>query len=78
MMLKENNILCFGEIVLGYLDRDDLLPLTRMKNSAPISLIKPQFRMIINITTYYNFMYRNGDRAFIDDLTQWDTKNFED
>ena len=41
MMNKENDIPCFGEITLGYLDRDDLLSLTYMTNSAPIPLTKP-------------------------------------
>ena len=95
MMFKENDILCFGDLV-GYnredvdrngvsslttippLDRDDLLYLTRMKNSTRISLTKPQIRMILDIINYYEFMYWNGDRALADNPTQWDTKNFED
>ena len=68
MMYKENNIPCFGEITLGYLDRDDLLLLTHMTNSAPILLTKPQVRMVLNIIDYYIFMYCNGDKALLNSM----------
>jgi len=57
-MFKKNNNLCSKEIALGYLDRDDLLSLPRMKNSASISLTKSQVRMILDIIDYYNLCIR--------------------
>ena len=76
MMFMKNNI-CFEKLV-EYCDRDDLLSLTYMKNSAPISLTRPHIRMIFNIIGYFNFMLWNGDRAFVDNPTQWNMKDFED
>ena len=73
-MFQENDI-CFEELVV-YCDRDNLLSVTRMKNSAHISLIKPQVRMIFDVIGYHNFMYQNGDKAFADDPTLWDIKDF--
>ena len=75
-MFKGNYILCCKEVVM-YVDRDGLLSLTRMNNSAPILLTKPQVRMILDIIDYYNFMYWNGDRALADDPTQWDMEDSE-
>ena len=63
MMYMENDIQCLEEITLGYLDKDDLLSLTQMTNSAPIPLTKPQVRMVLDIIDYYKFMYWNGDRV---------------
>ena len=75
-MFKENVILYFKDVV-WYVDRDDLLSLTRMKNSAAISLTKPQVKMILDLIDYYNFMYFYGDRALARDPTQWDRKDFD-
>ena len=74
-MFKENNILCF-EILIGY-DRDDLLSLKRMKDSAPIPLNKLKFEMILDIIHYHNFMYQKGGKAIVYDSTQWGTKDSE-
>ena len=67
-MVNENDKLCFREIALGYLDRDDLLSLTHMTNSSPIPLTKPQVKMILDIIDYYNFTYWNGNRAEADSM----------
>ena len=67
-MVNENDKLCFREIALGYLDRDDLLSLTHMTNSSPIPFTKPQVKMILDIIDYYNFTYWNGDRAVADSM----------
>ena len=63
---------------ISHFGRDDLLGLTRMKNSVSISLTDPQVRRVLDIIDYYNFMYWNGDSAHADNPTQWDTKNFKD
>ena len=75
-MFKENNILYFKDL-MWYVDRDDLLSLTCMKNLAPISLTKSLVRMILDVIDYYNFMYFYGDRALARDPTQWDRKDFD-
>ena len=77
MIFTNEYIICYGNVAM-YIDRDVLLSLTRMNNLVPISLTKPQIRMILDIIDYYEFMYWNGDRALAYDPTQWDTKNFED
>ena len=92
-MVKDNDKLCFREIALGYLYRDDLLSLTHMTRSSPIPFTKPQVKMILD---YYNFTSSNGNTAeadsmrihnlspivflicFIDDPEQWATEDFEE
>ena len=55
------------------LDRDDLLDLTRMKNSTRISLTKPQIRMIFDIIDYYKFMYRCSKSHIVLKSVHFDT-----
>ena len=75
MMFMENDI-SFEELV-RHCDRDELLSMTRMKNSMHIPLTKPQVKMIFNIIGYQNFIMWNGDRALADDPTQWNTKDLK-
>ena len=74
--LTENYILCYEEVAM-YVDRNDLLLLTHMNNLVPISLTKPQVKMILAIIDYYNFMYWNRDKALAEYPTQWDTEVFK-
>ena len=74
-MFMDNKI--YFEELARYCDRDDLLSMTLMKNSAPIPLTKTQVRTIYDIIGYYNFMYWNGDRAYAEVPIQWNTKHFK-